>query len=133
MDYNVQNERDNGLKKIRPAVGIETLNENEVAFFETNSVEPILKFQASIVMAQFSQYIRKFKPGFNVYNQKVQYRFIEEVLKTDPRIKNSLIASVVSLMTLDEYAFYCSNKIELNKIIIQLITEQIKGHIEMLY
>lgn len=133
MDYNVQNERDNGLRKIRPAAGIETAKKSEVAVFETNSIQPILTFQASIVMAQFSQYLRKFKPGFNVYNQKVQYRFIEEVLKTDPRIKNSLIASVVSMMTLDEYAFYCANKVALNKIIIQLITEQIKSHIEMLY
>lgn len=133
MDYTIQNERDNGLKKIRPAAGIETSKESEVAFFQTNSIQPILKFQASIVMAQFSQYLRKFKPGFNVYNQKVQYSFIDDVLKSDPRIRNSLIASVVSLMTLDEYAFYCANKVGVNKIIIQLIAEQIKGHIEMLY
>ena len=133
MDYTVQDDRDNGLKRIRPAAGTGAPKESDVAEFNTDSLQPILKFQASIVMAQFSQYLRKFKPGFYAYNQKVQYTFIEDVLKTDPRIKNSLIASVVSLMTLDEYAFYCSNKIEVNKIIIQLIGKQIKKHIEMLY
>ncbi len=133
MDYTIQDERDNDLRKIRPAVGIETLKESEVGVFQMNSLQPILKFQASIIMAQFSQYLRKFKPGFNVYNQKVQYSFIDDVLKMDPRIRNSLIASVVSLMTLDEYAFYCANKITVNKIIIQLIGQQIKEHIEMLY
>lgn len=133
MDYTIQDERDNGLKKIRPEVGFEISRESEVAFFQTSSIQPIIKFQASIVMAQFSQYLRKFKPGFNVYNQKVQYSFIEDVLRTDPRIKNSLIASIVSLMTLDEYAFYCANKVAVNKIIIQLLTEQVKRHIEMLY
>lgn len=133
MDYTIRDERDNDLKKIRPVAVAESPKENEIAIFQSNSIQPILKFQASIVMAQFSQYLRKFKPGFNVYNQKVQYSYIEDVLKTDPRIRNSLIATIVSLMTLDEYAFYCANKVAVNKIVILLIGKQIKGHIEMLY
>jgi NAD-specific glutamate dehydrogenase len=101
--------------------------------FQNTTLRPILKFQNGIILAQFKKYLAKFKPTFNAYNQSAQRNYIEDVLKTDPKIKNSLIASVVSMMTLDEYEFYCTNKIDANKRIVQMLTQRLKDHLEYLY
>ena len=126
-------ERDDRLKSIRPKLGAERLVSSELESFQTDTLRPILKFQNSIVIAQFKKYLQKFKPAFNAYNQKAQKNYIEDVLKQDPRIKNSLIATVVSVMTLSEYEFYCDNKGEINKRIVMLLTRRLQDHLVMLY
>lgn len=133
MESKMMSERDERLKKIRPR--LEGISPSPVAIeaFQNNTLRPILKFQNGIILAQFNKYLKKFKPAFNAYNQSSQRNYIEDVMKKDPRIKNSLIASVVSVMTLGEYDFYCENKIEMNKRIIGMLTERLKDHLEKLY
>ncbi len=129
----IRDERDNIIKAIRPVLSLEDTDISLVHKFQNDTLRPILKCQNSIVLAQFNKYIRKFKPTFNAYNQNTQRTFIEDVLKRDPRIKNSLIASIVSLMTLEEYEFYCENKIDLNKRIVSMLVGRVHSHLEMLY
>ena len=129
----IRDERDIVMKGIRPVLAINTAESSAVEQFQTETLRPILKLQNSILLAQFSKYLQKFKPAFNAYNQNTQRNYIEEVLKRDPRIKNSLIASIVSMMTLEEYDFYCENKIETNKRIVSMLVERLKSNLEMLY
>lgn len=125
--------RDFAIKSIRPVLsGLET-SENAIEQFQNDTLHPISKLQESIIFAQFKQYITKFKPAFNAYNQKSQRSYIEDVLIKDPRIKNSLIATFVSVMTLEEYNFYCANKIVANKLIIKMITNRLQSNVEVLY
>ncbi len=126
-------ERDEGLQSIRPKIDVSTAEAGAIESFQSSTLRPILKFQNGIILAQFKKYLIKFKPAFNAYNQSAQRNFIDEVLKKDPRIKNSLIASVVSLMTISEYEVYCSNKIELNKRIVTLLIKRLQDQLEFLY
>jgi len=129
-------ERDDRLIELRPEISLEKAEmptEKSIGTFQNEVLRPILKFQNSIILAQFKQYLIKFKPAFNAYNSQVQKNYIQDVMKSDSRIKNSLIASVVSVMTLDEYAFYCENKNEVNKRIVTLLTKRIQDHLEMLF
>lgn len=126
-------ERDLQLRSIRQVIDLENLQSLDVERFQNDTLRPVLKFQNSIVLAQFKKYLEKFKPQFNVYNQSVQKNYIEDVMKRDSRIKNSLIACVVSMMTLEEYEFYCGNKNELNKRIVSMIIERLKDQLVMLY
>ncbi len=121
------------LRSIRQVIDLENLQSLDVERFQNDTLRPVLKFQNSIVLAQFKKYLEKFKPQFNVYNQSVQKNYIEDVMKRDSRIKNSLIACVVSMMTLEEYEFYCGNKNELNKRIVSMIIERLKDQLVMLY
>ncbi len=129
----VLSERDNGLVNLRPKLAVDLAKSGEIETFQGETLRPILKFQSSIILAQFKRYIQKFKPAFMAYSQSAQRNFIEDVMKRDPKIKNSLIASVVSLMTLEEYDFYCGHKIEINKRIVGLLTTRIQDSISMLY
>jgi hypothetical protein len=129
-------ERDERLIKLRPEISLEnsdTKTQETVGGFQTEVLRPILKFQNSIILAQFKQYLVKFKPAFNAYNGQVQRNYIQDVLKSDSRIKNSLIATVVSVMTLEEYAYYCENKNEVNKRIVILLTNRIQDQLEVLF
>ncbi len=129
----MMSERDMRLIEIRPELEISDPGTLDSERFQNNTLRPILKFQNAIILAQFKKYLSKFKTAFNAYNQNAQRSYIEDVLKTDPKIKNSLIASVVSLMTLEEYEYYCANKIDANKRIVQMLTGRLKDHLEYLY
>jgi len=128
-------ERDDRLMQIRPQLSLKEdgREKKDDDFFQTNVLRPILKLQNSIILAQFRQYVKKFKPAFNAYNLKVQESYVSDVLKSDPRIRNSLIASVVSLMTLEEYEYYVENKNECNKRIVTSLIRRIQDHLELLY
>lgn len=129
----MRSERDDRLMEIRPELNLEESALNDAGKFQAEVLRPILKFQNGIIVAQFKEYIKKFKPAFNAYNLKVQQNYVSDVMKSDPRIRNSLIASVVSVMTLEEYNFYVENKNECNKRIITLLIKRIQDHLEMLY
>ncbi|MEM7161010.1 MAG: glyoxalase [Bacteroidota bacterium] len=127
----MRTERDDKVIRIRPTITCEkALSEEEN--FQNTTIRPILKLQNAILLAQFHSYLEKFKPVFNAYNQKAQMDYIEEVMKKDPRIKNSLIASVVSLFTIDEYEYYRKNKNALNKRMVQMIIRRLEGQLESL-
>ncbi|HKL39409.1 MAG TPA: hypothetical protein VJ894_01960 [Cryomorphaceae bacterium] len=128
-------ERDDRLIQLRAEISLgneNTVGDKPIGTFQNEILRPILKFQNSIILAQFKQYLIKFKPAFNAYNGKVQKNYIDDVMKSDSRIKNSLIATVVSVMTLEEYSYYCDNKNEINKRIVMLLTKRIQDQLEML-
>lgn len=129
----ITTDRDEGLQSIRPKLEIPFTEAGEVEHFQNVTLRPILKFQNGIILAQFKKYLLKFKPTFNAYNQHVQRNFIEEVLKNDPRIKNSLIASVVSVMTIREYDTYCNHKLDTNKRIVGLLIKRLQDQLDLLY
>lgn len=129
----IVDKRDHAVKSIRPESLANADNGTSIEQFQNDTLHPIIKFQDSIVFAQFQKYVRKFKSAFNAYNQRAQRNYIQEVLIADPRIRNSLIATIVSMMTLEEYNFYCENKIVVNKQIIRLLTERLQEHLELLY
>ena len=129
----ILDKRDHAVKSIRPELPANANSVNSIEHFQNDTLHPIIKFQDSLVFAQFEKYVRKFKPAFNAYNQRAQRNYIQEVLTTDPRIRNSLIATIVSMMTLEEYNFYCEHKIQVNVRIITMLTERLQEHLELLY
>lgn len=126
-------ERDRQIRAMRPELSLNAEKSGESERFQNTVLRPILKFQNSIILAQFRKYIEKFKPRFNAYNQSAQKNYIEDVMKKDARIKNSLIACTVSMMTLEEYEFYCADKNELNKRIVAMVIKRLKDQLVMLY
>lgn len=129
----ILDKRDHAVKSIRPELPANEDSHTSIEQFQNDTLHPILKFQDSIVFAQFKKYVYKFKPAFNAYNQRAQRNYIQEVLTSDPRIRNSLIATIVSMMTIEEYNYYCDHKMEMNKQIVVLLIERLRAHLELLY
>lgn len=128
-------ERDGALRQMRPELPISepTAVTSVAEKFQNETIRPVVVFQHTILMAQMRHYLRLFKPAFNAYNQRVQRAYLHDVLKADSRIRNSLIASVVSLFTLPEYETYCTLKSEANKRIISILTQRFQDNLEQLY
>lgn len=133
MERTLISERDEWLKSICPRTDADKASSNELDDFHHFTLIPLLTFQNGIILAQFRKYIKKFKPAFNAYNQSTQRNFICDVMNCDPRIKNSLIASMVSVMTLDEYEFYCDHKKDVNIRIVSLVVDSLHRHLEVLH
>ncbi len=133
MNETLASERDEWLKRIGSRKVAFSNHAEEPHDFHNNTLMPILRFQTGIIIAQFRKYIKKFKPAFNAYNQNTQKNFISDVLGSDRRIKNSLIASFVSMMTIDEYEYYCQHKTNSNNEIVKLLTSTLHDHLHMLY
>ena len=129
----ILDKRDLAVKSIRPELPANADNCTSIEQFQNDTLHPIIRFQDSFVFAQFQKYVRKFKPAFNAYNQRAQRNYIQEVLISDPRIRNSLIATIVSMMTLEEYNFYCEHKVAVNIQIINILTDRLQEHLELLY
>lgn len=132
MEGAIMSQRDEWLKSICPRKKQQNNSSNQLDDFHSFTLIPILGFQNGIILAQFKKYLRKFKPAFNAYNQNTQKNYITDVMQNDPRIKNSLIASLVSMMTLEEYEFYCENKRAVNPMIVKLVIACLHEHLEVL-
>lgn len=112
---------------------LDPVESNDPEKFEMTSIRPIIDFQMMIILAQFRHFIKKFKPVFNAYKRKVQTNYVDDVLHTDKRIRNSMIASVVGMMTISEYETYAGMKNEANRRIIKVLIDKVSERVEELY
>jgi hypothetical protein len=125
--------RDALLLKLRPEIkaNIETFSELEA--FQNKSIRPIIKFQSDFLLAHVKQYIKKNNPKFNLLNLEAQKQYLAQILKSDIRLKNELIAFVVGLFTQHEQVYYYENQSEINKRITQIIYSRCVDLIEELF
>ncbi|NEQ48706.1 MAG: hypothetical protein F6K11_01045 [Leptolyngbya sp. SIO3F4] len=123
--------RDAYMERMRPSHRDEDRFETEEVF-EKHSVLPILKFQSTLLFSQFRNYLKDRKPAFNAFNQKTQKRVIREVIRSDRNVQRSLINTITSLFTMEEFSYYQQRQVALNRRITQRITERFQENIERL-
>ena len=117
--------RSEELVDLRPTIFLEEESSKPLEKFQNQVLRPILKYQQELWILEvkqtlfFVQIKAKRLKGF-------EYReAIKNVIAKTPDLKNRYIGIVIGLFTADEYAFYLENKTEINKRIVQMITERI--------
>lgn len=126
-------DRDALLLKLRPEIKANTETFSELEAFQNKSIRPIIKFQSDFLLAHVKQYIKKNNPKFNLLNFDAQKQYLAQILKSDIRLKNELMAFVVGLFTKQEQTFYFENQTEINKRITQIIYSRCVDLIEELF
>ncbi|MFN7013978.1 MAG: hypothetical protein ACK4ON_06890 [Bacteroidia bacterium] len=126
-------DRDALLLKLRPEIKANTETFSELEAFQNKTIRPIIKFQSDFLLAHVKQYIKKNNPKFNLINVEAQKQYLAQILKSDIRLKNELIAFVVGLFTKQEQTFYYENQNEINKRITQIIYSRCIDLIEELF
>lgn len=126
-------DRDALLLKLRPEIKANTETFSELEAFQNKSIRPIIKFQSDFLLAHVKQYIKKNNPKFNLLNFDAQKQYLAQILKSDIRLKNELMAFVVGLFTKQEQTFYYENQTEINKRITQIIYSRCVDLIEELF
>lgn len=126
-------DRDSVLLKFRPEIKANTETFSEIEAFQNKTIRPIIKFQSDFLLSHVKQYIKKNNPKFNLLNFEAQKQYLAQILKSDIRLKNELIAFVVGFFTQHEQVYYYENQSEINKRISQIIYSRCVDLIEELF
>jgi len=120
------------LDSIRPT--ITTVIESSTVFeiFQSKTLRPILKFQNECLLLLFKHYLVECKIKTDSLTDEKKKFLIHTVLKKDLKLKTLLIGLIVGHFTIAELSFYCANRIETNKRIIELLIKRISDQKEQL-
>ncbi|SDS15849.1 hypothetical protein SAMN05216503_2166 [Polaribacter sp. KT25b] len=117
-------------KKERPILS-DLVNEgtSELEKFQNEIIRPVIKMQHDLLIASFKQYLQKRKIDFSVLSDQKKRSRISSIFKTDNNYKNMTLGFIVGHFSTDEFTFYTANVSEVNKRILQIITQRIKDSI----
>ncbi len=133
MSNVLTSDRDALLIKLRPEIKANLETYTELEAFQNKSIRPIIKFQSDFLLTHIKLYIKKNNSKFNLLNFDAQKQYLAQILKSDIRLKNELIAFVVALFTKHEQVFYYQNQTDINKRITQIIYSRCVDLIEELF
>lgn len=125
--------RDMVLKQLRPAIEkAKVLDQTgSTEKFQNQTLRPVVKLQHNLLLAFFSQYIRKRKNVFHTLDLNKRLAYIENALYKDTTFKNSIKGIIIGQFTLTEYETYLENPSALNKRITTLIKERLQDNIQL--
>ena len=118
------------FKKERPILA-DLVNDgtSEMEKFQNEVIRPIIKMQHNLLISFFQNYLQKRKINFSFFPEKKKRSKISSIFKTDNNYKNITLGIVLGQISIEEYKFYANNSSEINKRILQIITQRIKDSI----
>lgn len=118
------------MNKERPVLA-NLLKENmsEAEIFQNKTLRPVIKMQHSLIIATFKNYLLKRKIDFTVLTDQKKRGRIKGILTKDSNYKNFTLGIIVGNFTLEEYNFYAVNSSEMNRRILQIITQRLQDSI----
>lgn len=114
------------LRSIRPKLELPVNDQmTDIEKFQNETLRPVLKFQNDLLVALVND-----APHFNQIKHHVstmeEYKSeVISFLKQQSALKNQIIGLVVGYFSLSEYAFYSTQKNELNRRIVQMAGERV--------
>jgi len=111
------------------ALGVVTEQSSQEERFQNLTIRPILKLQNDLFVEVFKNYVSKHKNEFYAFSVEKKLQFIENAVQKDIKFRNSLKGMVIGLYTIDEYAEYVLNWSNLNKRMMTMLIERLKGNV----
>ena len=127
------NDRSTDLLRFRPEIPSARITENmsNDERFQNITLRPIIKFQNSLLLAAFANYISKHKNGFHDLNLEKRMEFIDNAIHRDIKFRNSLKGMIIGQFTLEEYEEYIKNSSALNKRMMNTVIERLKDQVQV--
>jgi hypothetical protein len=97
--------------------------------FQNEIIRPIIKMQHQLLIASFQYYLQKRKIDFSILTDQKKRSRVTAIYKTDTTYKNMTLGFIIGHFSLNEFTFYNANLSEVNKRILQIITQRIKDSI----
>ena len=125
--------RDSHILELRgEPIGNIDYNTSPEEIFQNKTLRPILKIQNDLFISVFSNYVIKQKGVFYTLSPEKKMMYIENVIQRDIKFRNSLKGMVIGLFTVEDYNEYIKNSSNLNKRMMNMLIEQLKGQLQIL-
>ena len=99
--------------------------------FQNETLRPILKFQNSLFINIFKDYINRRKGLFYTLNNTEKLNYIENALIKDHKFNNLIKGVIIGHFTINEYKSYQSNISDLKKRITTMVIKRLKDQIHL--
>jgi hypothetical protein len=126
--------RDSALLRLRPQIPSANVNSSMSAdeLFQNKTLRPVVKLQNDLLVEVFKNYARKHKNAFYEFSVEKKLDYIENAIQKDIKFRNSLKGIIIGQFTIEEYNLYILNSSDLNKRMMNIVTERIKSNIQLL-
>jgi hypothetical protein len=126
--------RDATLLSLRPTIASATITPpmSSEELFQNKTLRPVAKLQNDLLVAVFTNYVRKHKNVFYDLTIEKRLDYIENAIHKDMKFRNSLKGIIIGQFTLMEYQLYIENSSALNKRMMNIVKERLKSNIQLL-
>jgi hypothetical protein len=126
----MDSQRAKQIKSILPEITIDNSKSNSLETFQSNTLRPILKFQNDILITYFNNALKENKIEFNILTLSKKTLSINQLLKTNHALKQTLLGFMIGFFSNEEIEVYLDNKKEINKRLIAMIIERLCSQME---
>ena len=113
--------------KSRPELFLSKANSEE-EIFQNEILRPILKLQHKLIITLAQEFLRSRNVTWEKVKEKDPFQWLNINIKRDIPFKNQLIGMVIGEFSKNELDEYLTFQKEMNKIIINMLTERIVSH-----
>jgi hypothetical protein len=125
-------DRNQFIEKFRgEPIGTITEQSSVDEIFQNKTLRPILKLQNDLFIEVIKNQISKHKTDFYHFPTEKKMAYIEHIIKSEVKFRNSMKGIIISLFTIDEYNTYIKNSSSLNKRMMNMLIERIKNQIQL--
>lgn len=128
------NPRDLELLAMRPELPAAKVSAN-MSFdeqFQNQTLRPVTKLQEDLLLEVFRNYVVKHKNSFYDLSLEKRLEYIDNAVTRDIKFRNSLKGIIIGQFTLDEYRRYIQNSSALNKRMMNIVKQNLQGHLQLL-
>jgi len=126
--------RDTTLLSLRPTITSATVTPSMSSEeqFQNKTLRPVAKLQNDLLVAVFTNYVRKHKNVFYDLTIEKRLDYIENAIHKDMKFRNSLKGIIIGQFTIEEFELYIENSSALNKRMMNIVKERLKSNIQLL-
>lgn len=126
------NNRDQLLLELRGgAIGTVSETTSPEESFQNKVLRPVLKAQNNLFVAAMRNHIAKHKGDFYALTPEKKLQFIDNAIQKDVKFRNALKGMIIGLFTEEDYAEYIRNSSNLNKRMMNMLTERLHSQIQL--
>ena len=128
---NGMTDRDAALLALRPAIAARPEDAGTPAeAFLHRTLRPVLKLQNETLLELVAREVAKRVPGYTGFAPADQRARLGQMLRTDSRVKRTLLGVVLGALTREELAFALDHDAEVRRRTVALLAERVTSQTE---
>ena len=123
--------RDQNLIQIRPQLNLPSPSSTTAPLptlesFQNDTLRPILKMQHDLLLLMWQNHlVKQLKNVVPTGTTRQISEFIAQTVKSDMKLKNKLLGTLIGHFTLTEFAFFADNENELTRRMTDLLVQRL--------